>query len=158
MYPTPTLANHKLYPYILRAENRVAKTKWWKQQKVPQPPKTVWSDLMSVPFHASPPLTGSMHEQSPRVPAVPPAWTGATVPTTLTSWNETVQCSQGQEEPHKAKLFQEAPFRKKSIATLCTHCSQTNQPLWNEVSIAVQPEWLLDPELTPALQQGVCNK
>ena len=30
----------------------------------------------------------------------------------------------------------------------------TSQPLWNEVSIAVQAEWLVD----PALQQGVRNK
>ena len=46
-----------------------------------------------------------------------------------------------------AKLFQEAPFRKRSIAALRTRCSQTSQPLWNEVSIAVrvQPEWLVDP-------------
>ena len=31
----------------------------------------------------------------------------------------------------------------KSIATL--HTLLTSQPLWNEVSIAVRPEWLLDP-------------
>ena len=42
--------------------------------------------------------------------------------------NETVQCSQsGQtEEPHKAKLFQEEPLRKKNIATL--HTLLTNKP------------------------------
>ena len=57
--------------------------------------------------------------------------------------NETAQRSQsGQKEPQGAKLFQEAPFRKRSIAALRTRCSQTSQPLWNEVSIAVrvQPE------------------
>ena len=53
--------------------------------------------------------------------------------------SETVQCSQsGRQEPHKAKLFQEEPLRKKNIATL--HTLLTSQPLWNEVSIAVRPE------------------
>ena len=53
---------------------------------------------------------------------------------------QTVQYSQsGQKEPHKANVFQEAAFRKKGIATLRTRCSQTSQPLWNEVTIAVQP-------------------
>ena len=48
-------------------------------------------------------------------------------------WNR--QCSQsGQEEPHKAKPLQDA-----SKVCQCTRCSETSQPLWNEVSIAVQP-------------------
>ena len=54
--------------------------------------------------------------------------------------NETAQCSQSgrHQEPHKAKLFQEEPLRKKNIATL--HPLLTSQPLWNEVSVAVRPE------------------
>ena len=71
--------------------------------------------------------------------------------------SETVQCSQsGRQEPHKAKLFQEEPLRKKNIATL--HTLLTSQPLWNEVSIAVRPEWLVDPrDSTRRLQQANNN-
>ena len=39
-----------------------------------------------------------------------------------------------------ATLLQEALFRQKNIATLRTRFSRRSQPLWNEVSIAVQPE------------------
>ena len=45
--------------------------------------------------------------------------------------NETVQRSQTgrEEEPHKAKLFQEESLRKKNVATL--HTLLTNKPQAN---------------------------
>ena len=46
-----------------------------------------------------------------------------------------------EEEPHKAKLLQEAPSRKRSIAALRTRCSQTSQPL--EWGIHSSPTWFM---------------
>ena len=43
----------------------------------------------------------------------------------------------------KQNCFKMHHLTNKSIATL--HTLLTSQPLWNEVSIAVRPEWLLDP-------------
>ena len=37
----------------------------------------------------------------------------------------------------------------------CTRCSETSQPLWNEVSIAVQPKWLLDPSWPPHFNKAL---
>ena len=53
--------------------------------------------------------------------------------------NETVQCSQPgpEEEPHKAKLFQEELLRKKNIATL--HTLLTNKPASMERGIHSSP-------------------
>ena len=46
------------------------------------------------------------------------------------TWNETVQCSQsGQKEPHKAKLFQEAAFRKK-VVPHCAHVDHKQASLY----------------------------
>ena len=70
--------------------------------------------------------------------------------------SETVQCSQsGRQEPHKAKLFQEELLRKKNIATL--HTLLTSQPLWNEDSIAVRPEWLVDPSWPPHFNKALAT-
>ena len=52
----------------------------------------------------------------------------------------------------KAQLLQDAPFSKQKALPHCTRCSQTSQPLWNAVSIAVRPEWLVDPR-TSTLEQ-----
>ena len=55
-------------------------------------------------------------------------------------WNR--QCSQsGQKEPHKAKLFQEKQFRKKSIATL--HTLLANKPASMEWGIHSSPTWMI---------------
>ena len=53
--------------------------------------------------------------------------------------NETVQCSQSgrEEEPHKAKLLQEEPLRKKNIATL--HTLLADKPASMECGIHCSP-------------------
>ena len=45
----------------------------------------------------------------------------------------------------KAQLLQDEALRKQKALPHCTRCSKTSQPLWNEVSIAVRPDWLIDP-------------
>ena len=62
-----------------------------------------------------------------------------------------------EEEPHKAKLLQEAPSRKRSIAALRTCCSQTSQPL--EWGIHSSPTWMIGwpPQFNRRLQQAKNN-
>ena len=56
---------------------------------------------------------------------------------------QTVRCSQSGRLP-KQNCFKKNHGERKTLPH-CTRCSQTSQPLWNEVSIAIRPEWLVNP-------------
>ena len=57
------------------------------------------------------------------------------------TWNETANA----HSQVRKSLTKQDRFKMHQKYCQCTRCSETSQPLWNEVSIAVQPEWLLDP-------------
>ena len=57
----------------------------------------------------------------------------------------------------KQNCFKKNYWERKTLPH-CTRCSQTSQPLWNAVSIAVRPEWLVDPrDSTRRLEQANNN-
>jgi len=57
----------------------------------------------------------------------------------------------------KQNCFKKNHWERKTLPH-CTRCSQTSQPLWNAVSIAVRPEWLVDPrDSTRRLEQANNN-
>ena len=56
------------------------------------------------------------------------------------TWNETASAhSRVRKSLTKQNRFKKNNLERKALPH-CTRCSQTSQPLWNEVSIAVQPE------------------
>ena len=57
------------------------------------------------------------------------------------TWNETANA----HSQVRKSLTKQDRFKMHQKYCQCTRCSETSQPLWNEVSIAVQPKWLLDP-------------
>ena len=57
------------------------------------------------------------------------------------TWNETANA----HSQVRKSLTKQDRFKMHQKYCQCTRCSETSQPLWKEVSIAVQPEWLLDP-------------
>ena len=54
----------------------------------------------------------------------------------------------GKKSLTKQNCFKKNHWESKT-SPHCTRCSQTSQPLWNAVSIAVRPEWLVDPRWPP---------
>ena len=67
------------------------------------------------------------------------------------TWNKTATA---QSRVRKS-LTKQDRFKMYQKYCQCTRCSETSQPLWNEVSIAVQPEWLLDPSWPPHFNKAL---
>jgi len=70
-----------------------------------------------------------------------------------------MKLSNAQSRVGKKSLTKQNCFKKNhwesKASPHCTRCSQTSQPLWNEVSIAVRPEWLIDPSWPPHFNKAL---
>ena len=67
------------------------------------------------------------------------------------TWNQTVNA----HSQVRKSLTKQDRFKMHQKYCQCTRCSETSQPLWKEVSIAVQPEFLLDPSWPPHFNKAL---